>query len=98
MDDIAKSLSDMNKMISLSSAALTPHVPKSNPAKWTYQRLGEYIEQFEAELDDNQEIGARLVSFGQAITFHIDEVSYYGPDIITFYGANEAGEKLQLIQ
>ncbi|MGN5055084.1 DUF6173 family protein [Aeromonas veronii] len=77
-----------------------PHLPDStrNPAKWTYTRLVEYIKDFEAELDDDHEIGARLVSFGQAITFHIQDIGYYGPDIISFYGTNDQGEKLQLIQ
>jgi hypothetical protein len=53
-----------------------------NPARWTHQRLGEYIQAFEAKLDQDHEIGARLVSFGQALVFHIEYVGYYGPDII----------------
>src|SRR6266851_4867095 len=69
-----------------------------NPAKWTYTRLGECIKQFEDELDNDHEVGARLVSFGQAVVFHIESLGYYGPDIITFYGTNEAGERVQLIQ
>jgi hypothetical protein len=69
-----------------------------NPAKWTYSRLGEYIKLFEDELDNDHEIGARLVSFGQTVVFHIESLGYYGPDIITFHGTNESGEKVQLIQ
>ncbi len=77
-----------------------PRLPDSatNPAKWTYTRLVEYIKDFEAELDNDHEIGARLVSFGQSITFHIQDMGYYGPDIISFDGTNDQGEKLQLIQ
>jgi hypothetical protein len=77
-----------------------PRLPDSatNPAKWTYIRLVEYIKDFEAELDNDHEIGARLVSFGQSITFHIQDMGYYGPDIISFDGMNDQGEKLQLIQ
>ncbi|GHO52378.1 DUF6173 family protein [Ktedonobacter robiniae] len=71
---------------------------KVNPAKWTYERLSKYINDFESSLDNDHEIGARLVSFGQAITFHIEDIGYYGPDIISFDGRNEAGEKVQLIQ
>src|SRR6266699_3779245 len=73
-----------------------PH--KLNPAEWTYERLAEYIKDFEAALDDDHEIGARLVSFGQNVTFHIENIGYYGPDIIHFDGRNEAMEKVQLIQ
>ena len=69
-----------------------------NPAKWTHKRLGEYINDFEAQLDDEHEIGARLVSFGSAVTFHIQDIGYYGPDIISFTGVNELGERVQLIQ
>jgi hypothetical protein len=71
---------------------------KSNPAAWTYERLGEYIKDFEAELDSEHEIGARLVSFGQSITFHIQNVGYYGPDLISFTGIDSDGQKVQLIQ
>lgn len=69
-----------------------------NPAKWTYKRLGKYIKDFESGLDSEHEIGARLVSFGQAVTFHIEDVGYYGPDIISFDGINSNGERVQLIQ
>lgn len=69
-----------------------------NPAKWTYERLGNYIKAFEADLDDEHEVGARLVSFGSTITVHIENMGYHGPDIITFYGKNEQNEAVQLIQ
>lgn len=69
-----------------------------NPAKWMYERLMEYINNFEKDLDEDHEIGARLVSFGQTVTFHIQEIGYYGPDIISFYGINENNETVQLIQ
>ena len=71
---------------------------QANPAKWTYERLGTYIMDFEASLDEEHEIGARLVSFGQAITFHIQDIGYYGPDIINFNGIDSEGQKVQLIQ
>ena len=83
--------------------ALTPKAlgfdsHKLNPAEWTYERLGKYIQEFEAELDGDHEIGARLVSFGQSLTFHIEDIGYHGPDMITFYGRTETMEKVQLIQ
>src|SRR5260370_464539 len=75
-----------------------PSSRKLNPAEWTYERLAEYIKDFEAALDDDHEIGARLVSFGQNVTFHIEDLGYYGPDIIHFDGRNDAMEKVKLIQ
>src|SRR6266480_1291413 len=79
-------------------ADLIPPTSKLNPAKGTYEKLMESIGDFETELDDDHEIGARLVSFGQTVQFHIESMGYYGPDIIIFHGRNENMEKLQLIQ
>ena len=73
-------------------------MPKLNPARWTYERLGEYIQDFEADLDNDHEIGARLVSFGSVVTFHVDNVGYFGPDIISFYGKDDNGQSVHLIQ
>ena len=64
-------------------------------AEWTYERLGSYIRDFENELDQDHEVGARLVSFGQAILFHIESLGYYGPDIISFKGVTDKGEKVK---
>jgi hypothetical protein len=69
-----------------------------HPAQLIYKQLSKYIRDFERELDEEHEIGARLVSFGSTITFHIENVRYYDPYIITFYGINDNGEKVQLIQ
>lgn len=76
------------------------HMPEStsNPARWTYTRLAEYIQDFESHLDEDHEIGARLVSFGSTVIFHIQTIGYYGPDIITFDGVNDDGEVVKLIQ
>lgn len=71
---------------------------KNNPVKWAYGRLKEYIVDFEKGLDEEHEVGVRLVSFGQELMFHIEEIGYYGPDIITFYGILDSGGKVQLIQ
>ncbi|MGB8343583.1 MAG: DUF6173 family protein [Ktedonobacteraceae bacterium] len=89
---------DLIKPPSIPALNLAPPLPKANPAAWTYERLGKYIKDFEAELDSDHEIGARFVSFGQTVIFHIESVGYYGPDIITFHGRNDAMEKVQLIQ
>lgn len=75
-----------------------PPGPGDNAAKWMFERLATYIKQFEGGLDDEHEIGARLVSFGHNLTFHIEDMGYYGPDMIVFYGKNDSGEPVQLIQ
>ena len=94
-------LNNLGASIARQTAALekmTLNDPKVNPAKWTYERLVEYIRKFEEDLDEAHEIGARLVSFGNTITFHINDIGYYNPNIITFYGSNENGESMKLIQ
>jgi len=67
-------------------------------AEWTYERLVGYINDFEATLDDEHEVGARLVSFGDSVTFHIEDIGFWGPDIITFVGKADDGSNIQLIQ
>ena len=71
---------------------------KLNPAEWTYERLAEHIKDFEADLDNDHEIGATIVVFGQSITIHIETLGYHGPDIITFHGRTETMAKVELIQ
>jgi len=69
-----------------------------NPVSWMHERLLNYIQEFEKGLSENEEIGAQLVSFGHEIVFHIVDIGFHGPDMITFYGIHEDGRKLQLIQ
>ncbi|RYD70976.1 MAG: hypothetical protein EOP84_25725 [Verrucomicrobiaceae bacterium] len=70
----------------------------NNPAGWMYDRLQKYIQEFEAGLSSDQEIGAQLVSFGRDIVFHITSMGYHGPDLVTFHGVGANGERLQLVQ
>jgi hypothetical protein len=106
-DDLHKRIKELTDPLSKINAAFaTPVMPEisrisdsmTNPARWTHKRLGEYVKDFESNLDDDHEIGARLVSFGNTVVFHIEDIGYYGPDIITFHGFNENGERVQLIQ
>jgi hypothetical protein len=72
--------------------------PPSSPAESVFRRLVMYIRDFEAQLDPNQEIGGRMVSFGPMLQFHILDIGYWGPDIITFDGLDEGGHHVKLIQ
>ncbi len=67
-------------------------------AEWTFKRLVRYIQQFEANLDPDQEIGGRMVSFGDVVQFSIMNVGYWNPDIITFDGVDKQGRAIKLIQ
>jgi len=67
-------------------------------AEDVFYRLVAYIREFEANLDHDHEVGARMVSFGTAVQFHIVDMGYWNPDIVTFDGLDDAGNRMKLIQ
>lgn len=73
-------------------------VPTINPAEWMHERIVRSINKFEKGLDQDHEIGGRLVAFGTDMTFHIEDVGYWGPDIIIFHGVTQEGEVVELLQ
>lgn len=79
------------------TALLRP--PKDqNLADEFHSRLIEWINDFHRSLDEEHEVGARLVNFGQTVTFHIDDIGYWNPSLISFKGKNENGDSVELIQ
>ena len=81
---------------------ITPLLSRSNielnPAEWMFERLAKSIIDFESKLDETKEIGARLVNFSARETISIDDLGYWGPDLIIFYGKNADGAKVELLQ
>ena len=77
---------------------LMPSTSELNPASWAYERIAKSIVEFESKLNDEQEIGARLVSFSANETIRIDDIGYWGPDIIKFYGRDSNDNPVELIQ
>jgi hypothetical protein len=69
-----------------------------NLASEFHHRLINWINDFHKSLDEKLEVGARLVNFGQSVTFHIEDISYWNPSLISFVGKNELGEPVELIQ
>jgi hypothetical protein len=92
------SVTPSNFTLPINPGILAPHLSLTNPAKWAHLKFIECLYNFEKSLDDNHEIGARLLSFASEITFYIQDVGYYDPHMISFSGSNENGEKLQLVQ
>lgn len=80
------------------SSVLAESDAKLNPAKWMHERIVRSIIDFEKDLDPALEIGARLVSFTANEIIHIDDVGYWGPDIIKFYGTTSDGHPVELMQ
>lgn len=63
-----------------------------------YKSLQESFEQFETELDTDHEIALRLVSFGKEIDFRPEKIGFTVPNLITFSGVTDFGERVQLVQ
>ena len=75
-----------------------PPQSRDNPAKWMFDRLVRLIEDFEKGLSDQEEVGGRMVGAPGDQAFHIDDIGFWGPDLIMFYGKNPQGRPVRLIQ
>lgn len=67
-------------------------------AEGYYERLVEMINDFDEKLDDEHEVGMKLVNFGQTVQFHVINIGYYNPGLIVFIGKTEDGNDIELIQ
>lgn len=70
---------------------------QKTPAEWAYERIILYIQNFEEQLDSDHEVGMGFAG-GDVGSLRIQGVGFFAPDLITFYGADEAGTKTQLVQ
>lgn len=77
--------------------AMTEPVAKKSPAQWAYERIILYIRNFEAQLDNEHEVGIGLTG-GTTGVIRIEGLGFYDPDIVTYYGTDGSGAKTQLIQ
>ena len=70
----------------------------SHRASGFHKRLVQWINDFHRLLDDEYEAGASLTTFGQSVTFHIENIGYWNPALISFEGLTEEGNPVELIQ
>ncbi|MDQ7096853.1 DUF6173 family protein [Desulfosporosinus sp. PR] len=75
-----------------------PKLTNSNLASEFHERLIKIINDFDEKLNQNEEVGVRLVNFGQAVTFSVENIGYWNPSLIRFYGQLEDGTPVELIQ
>ena len=71
--------------------------PPKSPAEWAYRRLILYIARFEEGLDSEHEVAMGFTDGGTGI-IRIEGMGHFDPDIVTFYGTDPRGAKVQLIQ
>ena len=67
-------------------------------AESAYKRIGKMIAAFEADLDDQHEVGLAVVGLPGSATMHVTGYGYWGPDIVRFFGTTPDGGNIELIQ
>jgi hypothetical protein len=78
------------------SVTRTP-VKQKSPAEWAYERLILYIQDFEKQLDNEHEVAMGFAG-SDAGVLRIEGMGFFDPDIVTFYGSDPTGAKMQLVQ
>lgn len=81
----------------LPQAVANKPVADKSPAEWAYERLILYIRNFEDQLDRDHEVAMGFTG-NDAGVLRIEGLGYFDPDIVTFYGSDEDGIRMQLIQ
>lgn len=71
---------------------------RSNPVIVIAENLKKYITDFEAQLDADHEVALRIASFGGVVFFHAETIAFAKPDLVTFIGVTDEGERVQLVQ
>lgn len=72
-------------------------VDAKSPAEWAYQRLILYIQNFEKMLENEEEIAMGFTDTGGGL-LRIEGLGHFDPDIVTFFGKDQTGAKIQLVQ
>ena len=62
------------------------------------KRVMSQIQEFEAALDLEHEVGIQLVSFGQAVVIHVQNIGYIQPNLVLFAGMTDDKKPMKLIQ
>jgi hypothetical protein len=72
-------------------------VTQKSDAQWAYERTVLYLKKFEEGLDDGHEIAMGFAGTDAGV-LKIEGMGYFDPDIVTFYGSDVSGGKMQLVQ
>jgi Family of unknown function (DUF6173) len=110
--DFGQSIEEMNRMNSLlgghtlgkaqsnldRAAEAMKEATRANRASGFYERLVAWINAFDADLDQEHEVGIRLVSFGQSVAFRLNDIGFWDPSLISFSGETDDGNPVELIQ
>jgi hypothetical protein len=72
--------------------------PKASEAQWMVMRLAQAVAAFESKLDTDHEVGFSMVSFGANQVLRFEDIGYWSPDLVLFYGRTDDGAPIQLIE
>lgn len=72
-------------------------VGQKSAAEWAYERIILYIQNFEEQLDNEHEVALGFAGSDSGV-LRIEGLGFFDPDILTFYGSDEGGNRTQLIQ
>lgn len=99
IQEITSPLSDLPNIQPAIPRDFTIPIPiDPNLASEFYKKLTRWISNFDKSLDQEHEVGVRLVNFGQTVTFHLEDMGYWNPSLISFSGYSEDGNPVELIQ
>ena len=92
--------SDAPSLLEISEelSRITANSPRNNPAKWEYEQLSEFIKEFEATLNDDQEVGLQVFPHSSATDYYVREIECWSPYIIAFHCCARDGRRATLIQ
>ena len=79
-------------------STIAAEAAEERSAEGFVRRILARVKAFEATLDANHEVGLKLVSFGQAVTIHVDRLAAVEPSLIVFIGKTGDGQPVQLVQ
>ena len=63
-----------------------------------YEQLVNKIKAFDNSLNDEYEVGVKLITYGNTYQFYLTGLGYHNPYLIYFYGELPDGSPIQLIQ
>lgn len=96
IEDFSSKFSALMERTTIKSPLVT--AVEEDYASAFYKRLVEWINEFDARLDQTMEVGVRLVSFGHTMIFHLEQMGYDNPSLVWFAGVTEDGKPVELIQ
>ncbi len=70
---------------------------QKSAAEWAYERVILYLRNFEAGLDDAQEVAMGFAGTAAGV-LRIEGVGFFAPDLLAFYGRDGEGRRTQLVQ